>query len=215
MIKTIGSKNIGSDHKNSKVKLEYSQIPKKIDAKQIPEILEIRGEVYIGKNDFENIKENFANPRNAAGGSLRQKFSEETAKTIDAEIRNIVESCYDSAKKILNEKIQDLHKLAKGLIEYENLKRKLTKRKHIIKNRVPQGSTGFMIICVFDFVEGSQGRLSEQFKFAARHFRKTDVLHKDLLRKSSRISSRLMDFLMDFFAITLTCLFSGIRVLLL
>ena len=57
-----------------------NQIPKKIDAKQIPEILEIRGEVYIGKNDFENIKDNFANPRNAAGGSLRQKFSEETAK---------------------------------------------------------------------------------------------------------------------------------------
>ena len=57
-----------------------SQIPKKIDAKQIPKILEIRGEVYIGKKDFETLKENFANPRNAAGGSLRQKFSEETAK---------------------------------------------------------------------------------------------------------------------------------------
>ena len=57
-----------------------SQIPKKIDAKQIPKILEIRGEVFIGKKDFETLKENFANPRNAAGGSLRQKFSEETAK---------------------------------------------------------------------------------------------------------------------------------------
>ncbi len=57
-----------------------SQIPKKIDAKQIPKMLEIRGEVYIGKKDFETLKENFANPRNAAGGSLRQKFSEETAK---------------------------------------------------------------------------------------------------------------------------------------
>ena len=55
-------------------------IPKKIIAKDVPKILEIRGEVYIGKKDFENIKDNFANPRNAAGGSLRQKNPEETAK---------------------------------------------------------------------------------------------------------------------------------------
>ncbi len=57
-----------------------STIPKKIDANDVPEILEIRGEIYIGKKDFQNIKNNFANPRNAAGGSLRQKNSNETAK---------------------------------------------------------------------------------------------------------------------------------------
>jgi DNA ligase (NAD+) len=56
------------------------QIPKKITGKDIPKILEIRGEVYIGKKDFEKIKEKFANPRNAAGGSLRQKNSTVTAK---------------------------------------------------------------------------------------------------------------------------------------
>ena len=56
------------------------EIPKKITDKNIPDILEIRGEVYIGKKDFEKIKENFANPRNAAGGSLRQKNPKETAK---------------------------------------------------------------------------------------------------------------------------------------
>ncbi|MDC1476417.1 NAD-dependent DNA ligase LigA, partial [Pelagibacteraceae bacterium] len=55
-------------------------IPKKITEKNIPKIIEIRGEVYIGKKDFETIKENFANPRNAAGGSLRQKDSTQTAK---------------------------------------------------------------------------------------------------------------------------------------
>ena len=48
-------------------------------------------------------------------------MSEETAKLIDSEIRQIVDSCYDLAKKILNEKIDDLHALAKGLIEYETL----------------------------------------------------------------------------------------------
>ena len=53
-------------------------IPKKL--LDPPEILEVRGEVYIGKKDFEKIKDKFANPRNAAGGSLRQKNSGETAK---------------------------------------------------------------------------------------------------------------------------------------
>ena len=55
-----------------------NQIPKNlIDA---PQILEIRGEVYIGKKDFETLKDKFANPRNAAGGSLRQKDAKETKK---------------------------------------------------------------------------------------------------------------------------------------
>ncbi len=57
-----------------------SQIPKKIKDTNLPKLLEIRGEVYIGKKDFEKIKKNFANPRNAAGGSLRQKDPNETKK---------------------------------------------------------------------------------------------------------------------------------------
>ncbi len=58
--------------------LTINQIPKKIVG--APKIIEIRGEVYIGKKDFENLKNDFANPRNAAGGSLRQKDYKETAK---------------------------------------------------------------------------------------------------------------------------------------
>ena len=56
------------------------QIPKKISDKNLPEVLEVRGEVYIGKKDFKSIEKNFANPRNAAGGSLRQKDFRETKK---------------------------------------------------------------------------------------------------------------------------------------
>ena len=56
------------------------QIPHNITAKDIPKCFEVRGEVYIGKKDFEKIKDKFANPRNAAGGSLRQKDSLVTAK---------------------------------------------------------------------------------------------------------------------------------------
>ena len=55
-------------------------IPYKIKGKKIPSILEIRGEIYIGKKDFRALKGNFANPRNAAGGSLRQKNPSETSK---------------------------------------------------------------------------------------------------------------------------------------
>ena len=55
------------------------QIPHSIKGKDIPKTFEIRGEVYIGNKDFEKIKNKFANPRNAAGGSLRQKDSSVTA----------------------------------------------------------------------------------------------------------------------------------------
>ena len=55
-------------------------IPKKITDNNVPSLIEIRCEIFIGKKDFNLIKGNFANPRNAAGGSLRQKNSKETAK---------------------------------------------------------------------------------------------------------------------------------------
>ena len=54
------------------------EIPKTIP--NTIKIIDVRGEVYISKNDFKNLKDKFANPRNAAGGSLRQKNSKETKK---------------------------------------------------------------------------------------------------------------------------------------
>ncbi len=55
-------------------------IPKKITSKDFPRDIDIRGEVFITKDDFDKLKNNFANPRNAASGSLRQKNPEETKK---------------------------------------------------------------------------------------------------------------------------------------
>ena len=55
-------------------------IPKKINHKSFPKDIDIRGEVYIGKKDFKKIQDRFANPRNAASGSLRQKNPNETKK---------------------------------------------------------------------------------------------------------------------------------------
>ena len=50
-----------------------------------------------------------------------QQMSEDTAKKVDLEIKIIVDAGYKRAKKILTEKIDDLHKLAKALILYETL----------------------------------------------------------------------------------------------
>ena len=55
-------------------------IPHEINDKNFPLDIEIRGEVFIKKKDFEKLKNNFANPRNAASGSLRQKNSADTKK---------------------------------------------------------------------------------------------------------------------------------------
>ena len=60
--------------------LTLKDIPKKIKSKDFPEDIDIRGEVFIQNSDFENLKEQFANPRNAASGSLRQKNPKDTNK---------------------------------------------------------------------------------------------------------------------------------------
>ena len=55
-------------------------IPKKIEKNDFPDDIDIRGEVFIEIQDFEKINNKFANPRNAASGSLRQKNPVETKK---------------------------------------------------------------------------------------------------------------------------------------
>ncbi len=55
-------------------------IPKQISSKDFPDEIDIRGEVFIQNSDFEYLKEKFANPRNAASGSLRQKNPDDTKK---------------------------------------------------------------------------------------------------------------------------------------
>ncbi len=55
-------------------------IPNQIKSKNFPEIIDIRGEVFIQNSDFKKLGDKFANPRNAASGSLRQKNPNETKK---------------------------------------------------------------------------------------------------------------------------------------
>tara|TARA_B100000787_G_scaffold150275_1_gene122720 strand:- start:685 stop:2715 length:2031 start_codon:yes stop_codon:yes gene_type:complete len=55
-------------------------IPMEITVKNFPKEIDIRGEVFIENKDFKTISTKFANPRNAASGSLRQKDSTITGK---------------------------------------------------------------------------------------------------------------------------------------
>jgi len=60
-------------------------IPQKLRGERIPDKVEIRGEIYMSTRSFEKLNEQmkdnklFANPRNAAAGSLRQKDARITA----------------------------------------------------------------------------------------------------------------------------------------
>ena len=55
-------------------------ILKAISFKDFPDEIDIRGEVFIQDSDFKNLNDKFANPRNAASGSLRQKNPSDTQK---------------------------------------------------------------------------------------------------------------------------------------
>jgi cell division protease FtsH len=50
-----------------------------------------------------------------------QNVSEATAEIIDAEVKRLTRGGYDEAKRILTERMEDLHTLAKAMLEYETL----------------------------------------------------------------------------------------------
>jgi cell division protease FtsH len=51
----------------------------------------------------------------------QQQVSEATAQVIDAEVRRLVEEGHSEARRIVTERLEDLHRLANGLLEYETL----------------------------------------------------------------------------------------------
>ena len=73
--------------------------------------------------------------------SRTQNVSEETAKKIDSEVKKIVEAGYARAKKILAEKVDELHKVSKALLTYETLSGEEIK-KIVFENIYPKRLTG-------------------------------------------------------------------------
>jgi cell division protease FtsH len=73
--------------------------------------------------------------------SRTQNVSEETAKKIDFEVKKIVEAGYARAKKILAEKVDELHKVSKALLTYETLSGEEIK-KIVFENIYPKRLSG-------------------------------------------------------------------------
>jgi cell division protease FtsH len=48
-------------------------------------------------------------------------MSDETQKIVDEEVKRFVEDGYDTAQKVIRENIDDLHGIAKALLEFETL----------------------------------------------------------------------------------------------
>ena len=67
--------------------LTIKSIPRRLEGSGWPEVVEVRGEIFFGLDDFAKLNESllaegkapFANPRNSASGSLRQKDPSVTA----------------------------------------------------------------------------------------------------------------------------------------
>jgi len=70
----------------------------------------------LGYVDYANEQQSFLG---AYGGGAQH--SEEMQKRIDAKVKEIVDEGYETAKRILTEKRDDLERLAQGLLEYETL----------------------------------------------------------------------------------------------
>ena len=104
-------------------------LPKKILSNDVPKLIEIRCEIFIGKKDFKKLSDKFANPRNAAGGSLRQKDPKITAnvplKYYAYGFGKVSSMKFKSQKEFLetinkwNFKINSLSEIAKNIDQVE------------------------------------------------------------------------------------------------
>ncbi len=106
-------------------------IPKSILSKDFPEEIDIRGEVFIQNSDFDHFKEKFANPRNAASGSLRQKNPED-AKKIPLKFIAYTFG-YEKGLKI-NNQFDYLNKLKEWGFKTNPLNKLVSGTKNLIKN---------------------------------------------------------------------------------
>lgn len=95
-LETLATRGSGAVGENVTASLEYlTCVPRKLKAAKgvkVPELLEVRGEVYFSLEEFDQInlevtatgRTAFANPRNAAAGTLRQRIDKRIEAVADA-----------------------------------------------------------------------------------------------------------------------------------
>jgi len=71
----------------------------------------------LGPLQYEHEQESYL----GNGAHSAQNVSGETAKTIDEEIRRVIDSCYSRATQILNDNREKLEEMAKALMKYETI----------------------------------------------------------------------------------------------
>ena len=108
-----------------------SDIPHYIDQKDFPDDIDIRGEVFIQNNDFEKMKDSFANPRNAASGSLRQKDPKKTSKI---PLKFVAYTFGFSSDQTIDKQTNFLIKLKKWGFKTSELNKKITGIKNLLSN---------------------------------------------------------------------------------
>ena len=113
LLDTLATRGSGSVGENVTSNLEYMTcVPKKLKAVKgvpMPSLLEVRGEVYFSLEDFDAInlevtavgRTAFANPRNAAAGTLRQRM-DKRVEAPDLSVLSTVEE--------LSEAVNQLHR---------------------------------------------------------------------------------------------------------
>ena len=106
-------------------------IPHVIKANDFPDEIDIRGEVFIQNSDFKNLKNKFANPRNAASGSLRQKDPAETKKI---PLKFIAYTFGHEKNLSVNTQSEYLEKLNDWGFKTNNLNKVITGVKNLLTN---------------------------------------------------------------------------------
>ncbi|MEQ8861617.1 MAG: ATP-dependent zinc metalloprotease FtsH [Pseudomonadales bacterium] len=56
-----------------------------------------------------------------SGGVRPKQFSDDTARVIDEEVRRVIDECYNTAKRLLEENEDKLHMMADALMEFETI----------------------------------------------------------------------------------------------
>ena len=56
-----------------------------------------------------------------SAGQVHQGISDDTARQIDLEVRRIIDECYETSQRILEENVDKLHLMAEALMQYETI----------------------------------------------------------------------------------------------